>query len=61
MNEKQIVLEKTEAIINSCRTHDHFNASIKYVELFHKKFNDLDAYERLHDLFKTERKKYLLF
>ena len=43
----ELTKEKAEAIISSCVTCDHFETAIVYIELFYKKFGDIDIYNEL--------------
>lgn len=39
--------EKAVTVIESCENHKHFNSARNYIDLFHKKFQDTEAYTRL--------------
>jgi hypothetical protein len=43
---------KTEKVINSCKTNEHFEVARRMVELYYKKFEDLLGYSELNRLIK---------
>jgi hypothetical protein len=43
---------KTIKVINSCETEVHFESSLKYIELYYKKFEDFTGHNELKRLLK---------
>jgi hypothetical protein len=41
---------KVIKVINSCITNEHFESSLNYVDLYHKKFEDFVGYNELKRL-----------
>lgn len=58
MKSKMIIVEqivakkKTEMVIKSCKSNDHFEIAERMVELYHKKFEDFLGYNQLKRLIK---------
>lgn len=49
-----IAEQKAIAIINSCSTINHFDSARKYLDLFHRNFNDTLASVKLWTLWKNK-------
>jgi len=46
---------KAIKVINSCKTDEHFESSLNYVDLYYKKFEDLIGYNELKRLIKQNK------
>jgi|TARA_R110002020_G_scaffold91096_3_gene221492 hypothetical protein len=46
---------KAIKVINSCKTDEHFESSLNYVELYYKKFEDLIGYNELKRLIRKNK------
>lgn len=55
--EKVATEEKIVAIIQSCKTCDHFNSAEKYIDLYKNKFNDEYTYRVLLLAMKYRKEK----
>jgi len=44
---KEATFEWIKRIVNSCETRDHRTSAQNLMELFYKKYNDLDLYTQL--------------
>lgn len=51
--------EKAFAMINSCESQDHFNGTLKYIELYYKKFEDCLGYNELKQHYRKVQLKSL--
>jgi len=51
--------QKAMVMIETCESQDHFNSTMNYIELYHKKFEDFLGYNELKQYHKETQLKSL--